>query len=95
MLNREVRRLFGDRPILLDAANRGPSAEDLVVLERQFTFEPLALALARGDEDFRLLVDRTLSELYRSGEIAKLYAKWFGEPDESTLTFFQLSALPE
>ena len=39
--------LFGDRPILLDAANRGPSGE-LVVIDRLFTYEPLALALERG-----------------------------------------------
>jgi ABC-type amino acid transport substrate-binding protein len=66
-----------------------------VVLDRLFAYEPLALALQRGDEDFRLLVDRTLSELYRSGEIGNLYASWFGEPDENALTFFRLSTLPE
>ena len=33
-------------------------------LDRYFTYEPLALALARGDEDFRLVVDRALSRLY-------------------------------
>ncbi len=43
-----------DRAILLDAAKRSPSARDLIVLDRQFTYEPLALAFARGDEDFRL-----------------------------------------
>ena len=47
------------------------------------------------DEAFRLLVDRTLSELYRSGEIGALYAEFFGEPDESALEFFRWSALPE
>ena len=95
VLSRKSDAFFGDRPILLDAAKRSASAEDLVVLERLFTYEPLALALARGDEDFRLLVDRTLSELYRSGEIGSLYASYFGEPDKDALTFFRLSALPE
>ena len=95
VLSRKSDVFFGDRPILLDAAKRNASAEDLVVLERLFTYEPLALALERGDEDFRLLVDRTLSGLYQSGEIGNLYASWFGEPDENALTFFRLSALPE
>ena len=95
VLSRKSDVFFGDRPILLDAAKRSPSAEDLVVLERLFTYEPLALALARGDEDFRLVVDRTLSGLYRSGEIGDIYASWFGEPDEGALTFFRLSTLPE
>jgi len=87
--------LFGDRAILLDAATRGPSADDLIVLEREFTYEPLALAFARGDEDFRLLVDRTLSRLYRSGEIGDIYKSFFGEPDADVLAFFRFVALPE
>ena len=95
VLSRRSDVFFGDRPILLDAAKRSPSAEQLVVLDRLYTYEPLALALQRGDEDLRLLVDRTLSGLYRSGEIGSLYASYFGEPDENALTFFRLSTLPE
>ena len=95
VLTRQSDVFFGDRPILLDAAKRSPSAEDLLVLDRLYTYEPLALALARGDEDLRLLVDRTLSGLYRSGEIGDLYASYFGEPDENALTFFRLNTLPE
>jgi hypothetical protein len=33
--------------------------------------------------------------VYRSGEIEKLYVKYFGEPDESTLTFFRWNTLSE
>ena len=67
----------------------------MIVLDRQFTYEPLALALARGDEDFRLVVDRTLSRLFGSKEFGDVYAKWFGKPDEDALNFFRWSALPE
>jgi putrescine:ornithine antiporter len=95
VLERSSNVLFGDRAILLDLARRSPSAKDLIVVDRFFTNEPLALALARGDEDFRLAVDRALSRLYRSGEIAGLYAKWCGEPDESALTFFRWNALSD
>jgi len=86
---------FGDRAILLDAAARSPSAGDLSVLDRHFTSEPIALALRRGDEDFRLAVDRSLSRLFRSDEIVPLYAKWFGKPDREGRDFFRLAALPE
>jgi polar amino acid transport system substrate-binding protein len=87
--------LFGDRPILLVTAKRSSSAEDLVVQDRLFTYEPLALAFARGDEDLRLVVDLTLSRLFRSKEFPDLYAKWFGKLDDRALTFFRLIALPE
>jgi polar amino acid transport system substrate-binding protein len=95
VLDRSSDVFFGDRAILLDAAKRNPSSSDLIVLDRLFTNEPLALALARNDDDFRLVVDRILSRLFASGEFHGFYAKWFGEPDESVLTFFRMSALPE
>jgi polar amino acid transport system substrate-binding protein len=87
--------LFGDRPVLLDAAKRGPLAGSLAVIDRSFTREPLALAMRRGDDALRLLVDRTLSRLYRSKDVAPLYATYFGPPDAGTLEFFQSVALPD
>lgn len=91
---RRAAALFGDRPVLLDAARRGP-ADELQVIERAFTREPLALALRRGDDDFRLLVDRSLSRLFRSKDVAALYADHFGAPDATALEFFRFVALPD
>ena len=95
VLNRRSDVFFGDRAILLDAASRHGSARDLVVLDRLFTYEPMALTLAPGDDEFRLFVDRALSRVYRSGEMVRLYAKSFGEPDESAVTFFRWNTLSE
>jgi putrescine:ornithine antiporter len=95
VLERRSDVLFGDRAILLDTVARSPAADSLVVLERQYTYEPMALALPRGDDDFRLLVDRTLSRLYRSGEIEKIYASFFGPLDSNAQSFFRFVALPE
>ena len=85
---------FADRAMLLEAAARSPAAGELIVLDRFFTYEAPAFALPRGDEDFRLLVDRTLSGLYRSGEISELYTPFFGKPGVQTLHFFQASSFP-
>lgn len=95
VIDRSSDVFFGDRPILLDAAARGASAGSLIVLDRLFTYEPIALALQRNDDDFRLVVDRSLSRLFVSKEIPGLYTKWFGEPDPSVVTFFRQTALPE
>ena len=86
---------FGDRVMLLDMVKRGARAGELLVLERYFTHETLALALARGDEDFRLAVDRALSRVFRADEFRGLYAKWFGEPSDETLSLFRSGALPD
>jgi polar amino acid transport system substrate-binding protein len=82
---------FADRAVLLDAA---ASDDDLVVLDRIFDYEVYALALGRDDEDLRLLVDRTLSRLYRSGDIAPIYSQYFGE-SAATQILFRMIALPE
>ena len=94
VVNRRADALFGERGTLMDAARRQPS-NDLMMIDRLFTCEPLALGLARGDEDFRLFVDRALSRIYRLAEIDSLYATSFGEPSETVLTFIRWSALPE
>jgi ABC-type amino acid transport substrate-binding protein len=95
VVTRKADVFFGERSALLDAAKRNPSPGELIVLDRLFTYSPLALAFRRGDDDFRLLVDRTLSRLYSSGEIAGVYAKFFGAPDENAMAFFRSNALPD
>jgi ABC-type amino acid transport substrate-binding protein len=87
--------LFGERSILLEEKKRNRAGDDLVVLDRLFTYEPFSFALARDDEDLRLLVDQSLSRLSRSGETQNLYKRFFGEPDDSVLTFFRLNTLPD
>ena len=74
---------------------RDRGADDLVVLDRQFTYAPIALALERGNADFRLIVDRALSQIFHSEKFHNLFVKWFGKPDQSADTFFRLSTLPE
>jgi polar amino acid transport system substrate-binding protein len=93
--DRRAVALFGDRPVLLDAARRGPGAGELMLVERSFSKETLALALRRDDDAFRLVVDRTLSLLFRSKEIGSIFTSHFGAPDERALEFFLSAALPD
>jgi putrescine:ornithine antiporter len=93
--DRKADAFFAERSILLDAAKRSASPGELMVIDRMFTTAPLALTFRRGDDDFRLLVDRTLSRVYRSGEISGVYTTWFGAPGATTTAFFQWTTLPE
>jgi putrescine:ornithine antiporter len=95
VLDRKASAFFAERAILLDAVKSNKSAEDLVVLDRQYTYERLALPIQRGDDDFRLLVDRTLSKEFESAGYRGTYAKWFGEPNEKSEVFFRWNSLPE
>jgi len=42
--------------------------------------EPYGIMLRRGDPAFKAVVDAALTELYRSDEFPKMYAKWFTSP---------------
>ena len=84
VLDGKASAFFAERAILLDAVKNHKSADDLMVLDRQYTYERLALPIQRGDEDFRLLVDRALSKQFESAGYQGTYAKWFGKPDEKS-----------
>lgn len=84
---------FGDRAMLLDAAKRHQGAVRLVVLDRFFTHEVGAFALARGDEDFRLLIDQALGRVIYSDEFISIHTRWFGAISEQSLTLYRLNAL--
>jgi ABC-type amino acid transport substrate-binding protein len=84
---------FGDRALLLDAAKRHKGAVNLVVLDRFFTHEVGAFALARGDEDFRLVVDQALGSVIYSDDFAVIHGRWFGPLSDKALTIYRLNAL--
>jgi ABC-type amino acid transport substrate-binding protein len=89
---------FGDRAILAYLASKSTAPGKLRLANNYFSLEPYALALAHGDSDFRLAVDRALSGIYRSGEISAIFAHSFGsqtQPSEMLQTLYLISALPE
>jgi ABC-type amino acid transport substrate-binding protein len=93
--DRRVDGFFDSRAALLEGVDQSPSRADLVVLDRLFRRDLIALSLRRGDDDFRLAVDRALSQLFRSDDLAVIYRTHLKEPDSETLEFFKLVALPE
>ncbi|BAN49599.1 amino acid ABC transporter substrate-binding protein [Metapseudomonas resinovorans] len=90
----KVDAFFASQIILRSLVARDTANTNLMVLDRRFEYEPVALAMARGDEDFRLLVDTALSQAYRSGAIVPLYSKYFGPPSEMDQTLFKLYSRP-
>jgi ABC-type amino acid transport substrate-binding protein len=89
---------YGDRGILTFLLIEGGRQPSLLLADIYLSVEPYALALRRGDEDFRLAVDRALSQIYRSGEITKLLAISFGapvQPSQFLQGLYMTSALPQ
>jgi ABC-type amino acid transport substrate-binding protein len=75
---------FADRAILLSLLSEG-DLPGLEVGRQYFSYETYALALPRGDDAFRLAVDRALADLYRSGKIRALLTKTFGSPPKDAM----------
>jgi ABC-type amino acid transport substrate-binding protein len=94
----EIVAYFADRAILSYLASKSSDASKLRLADNYFSLEPYALALPHGDEDFRLAVDRALSHIYRSGEIAIVFAHTFGnemQPSDTLKTLYSTAALPD
>ena len=53
---------------------------DYKILGESLRQEPYSVMLRKGDAPFKALVDRTLGAVMKSGEIDKIYAKWFTSP---------------
>lgn len=87
LLQRKIDVFLAERDVVL-AAMDDATEQKLVILKRQLTHEPLALALPRGDDDFRLLVDSALASAYSSPQFAAMYSKYFGALDDSSKQFF-------
>jgi polar amino acid transport system substrate-binding protein/glutamate/aspartate transport system substrate-binding protein len=73
----EIDAYFGDQSILFGLFFASDLSESLVVSENTLTIEKHGLALPRGDTDFRLAVDRAVSELYRSGRMVEFFKTAF------------------
>ena len=87
---------FADRAIIQALLNEGVRP-GFVLSKQYFSYETHALALPRGDDAFRLLVDRTLARLYRSGKINEIHTRTFGNvpPGDMLKTIYIINALPE
>ena len=91
----ELDAYFADRAILLGLIAARSDPDQFVIGERLYTHEPYGLALAKGDEDFRLLVDRSLSRVYRTLEVVPIFTRYFGRPGRGVVRRFLMTALPE
>jgi ABC-type amino acid transport substrate-binding protein len=90
--------LAADRVILIGQLLKAKDPLEWALSEDQFSYEPYGLMVKRGDWSFRLAANRVLARLYRSGEDAGIYKKWFGplgDPPGVLVLMYVLNALPE
>ena len=95
----KVQAFASDQVVLIGQIVNSPDPESYVLSEDIFSFEPYGLSLRRNDADFRLVANRSLAQIYRTGQFKTLFNKWFGRvglrPSPVLAAMYQLEALPE
>jgi glutamate/aspartate transport system substrate-binding protein len=69
-----------DDILLYSAVANSAAPADYVVSDDALSVEPYGILLPRDDAAFKKVADDALSAIYRSGEINRIYAKWFLNP---------------
>jgi ABC-type amino acid transport substrate-binding protein len=69
------------------------------LMDETFSYEPYGLVVRRNDADFRLLANKAITQLYRSGQHIQIFNKWIGRigirPPPILVAMYQLNTLPE
>ena len=66
-----------DDVLLYGLISKADKPGDFAVVGKYLSVEPYGIMLRKEDPAFERLVDRTLNELFQSGEVRRIYAKWF------------------
>ena len=93
-----VHAVAADRMVLAMLAKDAPDPDQLSLADYQFAYEPLALTLRRNDADLKFAVNQVLAGLYRSGEVKRIYNRWFsnlGSPPPLLDSLYDLNGLRE
>ena len=62
----------------LQANSRNP--KEFEISNVSLSLQPYGPMMRKGDDEFKKLVNDTIAQVYKSGEINKLYNKWFEKP---------------
>jgi len=70
-----------DDILLAGLIANSPNPGDFMILSGEsLRTEPYSMMIRKDDPQFKALVDKTVGGVMKSGEIDKLYAKWFTSP---------------
>jgi len=87
-----------DRTTLIGVVAHSAGGGAYTLLDEDFSIEPYALTLPRGDPELRLAVNRVLARLYRTGDIMPIYERWLGPlgpPSALLAASYFIQSLPE
>jgi glutamate/aspartate transport system substrate-binding protein len=75
-----------DGQILAGNIAKAKNPADFAIVGEVLAVEPIAIMFRKDDPKFKAAVDASLSAMMKSGEMAKVYDKWFIQPIPPTNT---------
>jgi polar amino acid transport system substrate-binding protein len=81
--------VFGDSLRLVPLSQKLSSY--MTLLPKEYTREPISLAVQRGDSDFRALVEQTVQDMAADGTYQRLWKEQFGIGDPLNVLFWPAS----
>jgi len=88
-----------DQIVLIGQVIEARNPKQYSLVTETFSYEPYALVVRRNDAEFRLVANRSLVQVYRSGQHIQIYNKWIGRigirPPAILVAMFQLNTLPD
>jgi len=81
-----------DGQIVAGLASKSKSPADYHMVGEVLSVEPIAIMVRKDDPAFLAAINKTLDGLTKSGEISKIYDKWFMQPIPPTNTKVGLPA---
>jgi ABC-type amino acid transport substrate-binding protein len=96
---KQVDAFASDQVVLIGQLMQAVDPGIFMLAHDLFSYEPYALVVRRDDADFRLIADRALAQLYRTGQIEQVFNRWFGKarlrPSPVLAAMYTLWSLPE
>ena len=81
-----------DSQILAGAISKSKKPSDFKIVGETLSVEPIAIMFRKDDPAFKSTVDNAIKTLMKSGDLAKMYDKWFVQPIPPTNTSLNLPA---
>ncbi len=100
LLNRgDIDAFASDQIVLIGQVIEALNPKQYSLVSETFSYEPYGFIVRRNDADFRLVANRSIAQLYRSGQHIDIFFKWIGrigiQPPPMLIAMYQLSTLPE
>ncbi len=99
-LNRgDIDAYASDQIVLIGQVIEATNPKRYSLLDETFSYEPYGLVVRRNDADFRLVANKAITQIYRSGQHIQIFNKWIGRigirPPPILIAMYQLNTIPE